>query len=190
MRKVLSNGCPQRIFTKENRSFQTFFFDRADERFCKCIQDGRTWWELHRVDSGFFEEAHELLRVERILVVNQISVRLQEAVVAIGDIPSDSLHSESDRTFCDSAELYALCRQLNEEQDHETLESVSGPDFDGERSPFIIFLLASIRELAINVAQRSSLPMLFLRPLLGDWKPVVSISQRVGHPQKEHDLAA
>ena len=125
VRDVLTNSCSKRIFAKEDHSFQAVFLDRADKPLRICIQVGRTWWKLHRVDSGLVEEADKLLRVERIAVMNQISILLQEAILAIGDVASDLSHPESICASRDSAKLYASRRQLDEKEDHEALESTS-----------------------------------------------------------------
>ena len=117
VRDVLANSCSKRIFAKEDHSFQAVFLDRPDKPFRIGIQVGRSWWKLHRVDSGLVEEADKILRVERIAVINQISILLQETILAIGDVASDLSHSESIWASRDSAELYSSRRQLNEEED-------------------------------------------------------------------------
>ena len=64
--------------------------------------------------------------------MNQISILLQETILAIGDVASDLSHPESIWASRDSAELYSSRRQLNEEEDHQALKSAPCPDFNGE----------------------------------------------------------
>ena len=64
--------------------------------------------------------------------MNQIPFSLEDAVFAVGEVAADLIHPEAVWRSCDSSELNSPGRELDEEEDHEALQSLHGPDFDGE----------------------------------------------------------
>ena len=64
--------------------------------------------------------------------MNKVSVPFQKLIFAISEVSCDLAHPKSIRALCDSAELYSPGGYFNEEENHETLESFHGPDFDGQ----------------------------------------------------------
>src|SRR6187549_543146 len=132
MSKVLAYGLPQGVLAKEDHSLQAFLFDRPDESFGESVQVWRTWRKPHRLGSGFGENAKELRGVERIAVVNKIMLCLQDSVFTVGDVAPNLLHPQSIGALGDSAELNVSGRELDEEENHEALEALQGPDLHGE----------------------------------------------------------
>jgi len=69
-----SNRVSQRIFTKENHLLQTTFFDRADESLRVCVQIRRTRRQLNGLDANVSQNAQKLWCVQRISIVDEITL--------------------------------------------------------------------------------------------------------------------
>src|SRR5919198_6430744 len=110
MFQKMSDAVSQRIFAKENHLFQTVFFNAANETFGVRVQVWGSRWQFHRFDTDILEHRQELLGVQRIAIVNQITFAFKEAVYVIGDIARDLSHPQSIRLTRDSADLYSSRR--------------------------------------------------------------------------------
>ena len=89
--EVLSYGCPQGVFAKEEHSVQTFFLDRLDESLGESVQVWRTRRQFHRLDSGFSKNTEALHGVQRSSVADQVSVRFQNSIFGVGHVSADLL---------------------------------------------------------------------------------------------------
>jgi hypothetical protein len=130
--KILADRRPQGSFAKEDHSVQTFFLDRLDESLGKSVQVGRTRRKLHGLDTSFSKNPEELRGVERISIVDQVTVCFQDSALAVSHVSADLLHPETVRAPRDTSELNASRRELDEEKNHETLQAVQCPDLHGK----------------------------------------------------------
>jgi hypothetical protein len=96
-----------------NRSAKAFKFGERGGSFTDSTPDSARMGE-------------ELRGVERIAVVDQKTLRLQDFVFTVGDVASNLLHPESVGTLGDASELNAPRRELDEEENHEALEFGAG----------------------------------------------------------------
>jgi len=64
--------------------------------------------------------------------VDQVTLAADNALVGIGQIPSNLVHPQSIRRSRNPSDLDLSCREFNEEQDDEALQPVPGPHLDCE----------------------------------------------------------
>src|SRR5262249_14311153 len=83
MGNEMSNGVPERIFTKENQLLETTFFDRPDKPFRIRIQIRRSRRQFDGLDAGICKDAKKLPRIQRISIVNEIALSHKETIHGI-----------------------------------------------------------------------------------------------------------
>src|SRR5262249_53866916 len=71
--------------------------------------------------------------LQRIAIVDEIALSLEESVDVIGEIALNLRHPQSIRSACDPADLYTSRRDLHEEENDKPLKSTPRPHFYGEK---------------------------------------------------------
>ena len=89
-----SDRVSKRISTKENHLLQTAFFDRADEALRMCVQIRRPRRQFNGFKAGDSQYAQKFLRIERISIVNQITLPCKKAIDGIRQIAGDLTHPQ------------------------------------------------------------------------------------------------
>src|SRR5262249_14624426 len=92
MGNEMSNGVPERIFTKENHLLQTTFFDRPDKPFRIRIQIRRSRRQFDGLDAGIRKDAEKPPRIQRISIVDEIALSGKETIHGIRQIACDLAH--------------------------------------------------------------------------------------------------
>src|SRR5689334_6509819 len=64
--------------------------------------------------------------------MNQIAFAEQDSIHRVGRSSADLAHPESSGSRTDAGDLHLPCRQIDEEQNPETLQTLPGPDFHAE----------------------------------------------------------
>ena len=88
----LSYRISERVFAKQNHLVQTAFLDCSNEPFRTGIQVGRPWRQLHRFNALLRQHSEKVSRVQRIAIVNELALSLQESVYVIRHIASNLCH--------------------------------------------------------------------------------------------------
>ena len=76
----------------------------------------------------------ELRGEQRVAIMNQVALAIQDSVDGIGQIPADLAHPQAVGSGRDAGNLHLARRQLDEEQHDEPLQPSPGPHFHGEES--------------------------------------------------------
>ena len=116
MRDKFVNRLAQRAFTEQDHSLQTRFLNRPYEAFRVGVQIRRTWRELHALDSGATKRAQKLRGVQRIAVMDQVSLPHQETLHVVAEIARYLCHPQSIRLGRYSGDLHPSRRQVDQKQ--------------------------------------------------------------------------
>ena len=84
-----------RAFAKEDQSLQATLLDRAHESFCVGIPIRASCRQFHRCHTGFSVHLQELIREQRISVVDQVALALENTVNRVGQVAPDLVMSEN-----------------------------------------------------------------------------------------------
>jgi hypothetical protein len=80
MRDEFGNSLPQRSFAKQDHPPQTGFLYGPNKPLCMSVQIGRLWWQLYTLHASTPQGRQKLSRVQRIAIMNQLSLSSQETV--------------------------------------------------------------------------------------------------------------
>jgi hypothetical protein len=69
---------------------------------------------------------------QRFTIMNQIAFAEQDSIHRVGRISADLAHPESIGSRTDAGDLHLPCRQIDEDQNQETLQTFPRPDLDAE----------------------------------------------------------
>jgi hypothetical protein len=92
MGNVILDHVSEVLLSEQDHLVQAFGFDGQDEPFGVRAQIRRHLRKLQAANTRSMERLVELLGVERIAVVNQDSLSLEEAVLGVGEIPGPLDH--------------------------------------------------------------------------------------------------
>src|SRR5215467_10407948 len=93
----------------------------------------RARWQFDRFDSNLSKHAQEFSCVERIPIMDEITLTFEKPIDAIGEIACDLSHPQSICLTRNSTDLNSAPRQLHKEQHNEALESTWRPDLNREK---------------------------------------------------------
>ena len=92
MRDEVVNGFPQRFLSKQDHPLKTGLLDGAHKFFGMRIQSRRSRRQLHRLHTNIVEHVQELGREQRVTIMNQEPLAVQDPVDRIGQISADLAH--------------------------------------------------------------------------------------------------
>jgi hypothetical protein len=78
------------------------------------------------------DHAQELGREQRVSIMDQVALALQNSIDGIRKISADLVHPQAIGPTRDSGDFDPSCRKFYKEQHDETLQPSSGPHFHGE----------------------------------------------------------
>src|SRR6185436_18264466 len=96
------------------------------------IQIWRSWRQLDGVHPNIGQQSEEFCAEQRVSIMNQVALAIQDSVYGIGEIPADLAHPKPIGSSSDACNRYLARRQLQEEQNEEPLQPATGPHFHGE----------------------------------------------------------
>jgi hypothetical protein len=126
------DGAPQRGLAEHDQFGQALAFDGAYPSLGKGIQVRRLRRELHGPNANSSKNALKFRREQRVAIVDQIALAIQNSVLGIGHISADMTHPQSVRMGCYASDFHPASRQIDKEQDEEALQASSGPDLHAE----------------------------------------------------------
>src|SRR5262245_29539371 len=122
-----NESSPKKIICSKQLSLMLF-----TKRSAYAFKFGDRGGQFHRLDTGFRQHVQEFLRVQRIAIVNEISLSFQKALHIIGDVARNLSHPQSIRFVCNSSHFHSSCRQFYEEEDDKTLQTFRRPRLNRE----------------------------------------------------------
>src|SRR5581483_12226074 len=102
------------------------------ESLCVCIQIRASGGQFYRCHTACSQPVQKLVGEQRISIVDQVTLALEDSVNHIGQVAADLVHPQPVRTRCNAGDFHFSRRQLDEEQHYESLQSTLRPRFDGE----------------------------------------------------------
>jgi hypothetical protein len=129
--EILDCG-PQGLFSEQDQAIQTGLLDAADKPFCMGIQIRRSRWQFHGFDTHRGQQAQKLGRVQRIAVMDQVALLLENAVDCIRHCSANLGHPQTVSAGGNARDLDPACGQIQKEQDEEALQPSFGPYFHTE----------------------------------------------------------
>ncbi len=90
---------------KEDHSVQAFVLDRFDENLGICIQVRASWRQLDDLHSRSFQYLGKVLGEQRVAVMDQVSLSLQEAIEPVCQMPCNLIHPLAIRSGCHTGNL-------------------------------------------------------------------------------------
>src|SRR6516225_5803582 len=94
MRHEFSSRFPHRALAKQDHPLQTRFLDRAYKPFRVRVQIGTARWKLHRGNTRFSQQAQELGRKQRITIMDEVALAIEQAVHRIREVAADLIHPQ------------------------------------------------------------------------------------------------
>src|SRR3982751_6932760 len=70
------------------------------------------------------------MRTRLVTIMNQVAFPVQDSVHCVADVSADLTHPESTGAGCYARDLHLPTRQIQEEQDQQTLQTLGCPDLD------------------------------------------------------------
>ena len=128
----LSNSDAQSTLSEQNHAFQAGLLNAAHEALGIAVQVRRSGWQLYGFRADLGQRGEELRREERIPVVNQVALALEEPVDGIGQIACDLAHPQAVGNRRDPGDLHAAGGKLDKKQHQEAPEALAGPDLYSE----------------------------------------------------------
>src|SRR5215208_5579770 len=95
MQTELLDALSKRGLTEQDHALQAPFLDTAHEPLRVGVQIRRLWRQLHRFHASLSQHSQELVGEERIAIMNQVALTLQDPVYRIRQIPADLAHPQS-----------------------------------------------------------------------------------------------
>ena len=132
MHHVFGDGFAQRILAEKDDMVEAFPFDCLHETLRVTVHHRHVNRQAPRGCACTAEEVTELLGEERIAVVNQILLAVQEPVEGVGQVASD-LHHEGSRILAtDVCDLDLARKHIDHEVDAEHGQALQRPDWHEE----------------------------------------------------------
>src|SRR5215469_608538 len=126
------DGLPQGPFSKQDDPLQARFLDGSDEAFRIGIQVRRARWQFQRLHAAALQKLQELRSEQRVAVMDQVSLPGQKAFLRVTEVPGHLTDPKPVRLPGDSTDLHPSTRQVDEEEDQESGQSLARPNLDGE----------------------------------------------------------
>ena len=130
--EILGENVAQLFFGGENKVIETLLSDGPHEPLRVGIQIRTARWQFHGFHAGGFENAVELVRVQRIAVVDQVLLAGQEAALTT-DIASNLLHPRTIRLCIDAEDLHFAGGDVYGEEHHVPDELAFDEELNGEQ---------------------------------------------------------
>jgi hypothetical protein len=102
--------------SEQDQAIQTGLLDAADEPFRMGIQIRRSRWQFHGFDTHRGQQAQKLGRVQRIAVMHQVALFLENAVDCIRHCSAKLGHPQTVSAGVNARDLHPACGQIQKEQ--------------------------------------------------------------------------
>ena len=132
MLNVFVDRVPKMLPAEEDHSIKTLGFDRLDETFGVGVQVRTLRGKFHTADAGRRESLRELGCVQRVTIVDEVTLSVEESGKTVCQISRDLDHPRSIGIWSNACDLDSASRKFHNEEHDIPNKPEWRPDLHGE----------------------------------------------------------